>query len=319
MAVYTDVSFEDLETFLSAYALGAVHAFKGIAEGVSNSNYFLQTTQGSYILTLYEKRIEVEELPFFLSLMEHLAQAGLPCPLPVHARNGSMTGRLNGRAAAILSFLDGVSLRRPTAEHCGRAGRALAGLHAAGASFPEHRANALGLKGWQKLALDCDAHADGVSDGSRALIDSEIAFLSRNWPTGLPEGIIHADFFPDNVLFLNDQVSGIIDFYFACNDAFAYDIAATLCAWCFEPDGAYNLTKGRALLGGYQAIRKLTDAERAALPLLARGAALRFLLTRLYDWVHQEPGALVRPKDPKEYARILRFHRNVRSPEAYGL
>jgi homoserine kinase type II len=226
---------------------------------------------------------------------------------------------LNGRAAAILSFLDGVSLRRPTAEHCSRAGRALAGLHAAGASFPQYRANALGLSGWQKLALDCDAHADGVSDGSRALIDSEIAFLSRSWPTGLPEGIVHADFFPDNVLFLDEQVSGIIDFYFACTDAFAYDIAATLCARCFEPDGAYNLTKGRALLSGYQAIRPLTEAERAALPILARGAALRFLLTRLYDWVHQEPGALVRPKDPREYARILRFHRNVRSAEAYGL
>jgi homoserine kinase type II len=319
MAVYTDVSFEDLEGFLSAYTLGTVHVFKGIAEGVSNSNYYMQTGEGRFILTLYEKRTEAEDLPFFLSLMEHLARLGLPCPLPVHTKNGALTGVLNGRAAAILSFLDGVSLRRPTAEHCARAGRALASLHEAGKSFASRRENALGLSGWKKLAADCDPHADRIADGLRALISSEVATLSQSWPAGLPEGIIHADFFPDNVLFLDDQVSGIIDFYFACSDALAYDLAVTLNAWCFEPDGAYNLTKGRALIAGYRTLRDLMPAERSALPLLARGAALRFLLTRLYDWVYQNPGALVRPKDPREFARILRFHRNVKSPEAYGL
>src|SRR5687767_5204522 len=199
MAVYTDVSFEDLEGFLSDYDIGAVHVFKGIAEGVSNSNYYLQTDRGSYILTLYEKRIEIEDLPFFLGLMEHLARSGLPCPLPVHARSGTPTGTLNGRAASILSFLDGVSLRRPTAEHCARAGRALAGLHEAGASFTASRTNSLGLSGWQKLAADCDPHADGISEGLRALIESEVAILAGSWPAELPEGIIHADFFPDNV------------------------------------------------------------------------------------------------------------------------
>jgi homoserine kinase type II len=319
MAVYTDVSFEDLEGFLAAYDLGAVHAFKGIAEGVSNSNYFLQTERGAFILTLYEKRVEVVDLPFYLGLMEHLARKGIPCPLPVHTGNGAVTGTLNNRAAAILSFLDGVSLRRPTAEHCARVGRALAGLHEAGTGFAPTRANNLGLSGWQKLAADCDPHADNVSEGMRSLIDSEVGILSNSWPEGLPTGVIHADLFPDNVLFLDDQVSGLIDFYFACVDSLAYDLAVTLNAWCFESDGAYNLTKGRALIAGYQALRALTHAERAALPLLARGAALRFLLTRLYDWVHTNPGALVRRKDPREFARILRFHRNVRSPEAYGL
>jgi homoserine kinase type II len=319
MAVYTDVSFEDLESFLEHYDLGVPHVFKGIAEGVSNSNYFLQTDRGTYILTLYEKRVEAADLPFFLRLMEHLAQTGLPCPTPVHARSGALTGMLNTRPAAILSFLDGVSLRRPTAEHCSRAGRALARLHAAGAGFPLERSNALGLAGWGKLAGDCAPHADGVSDGLRDLIASEVETLANAWPKDLPEGVIHADFFPDNVLFLNDAVSGIIDFYFACHDALAYDLAVTLNAWCFEPDGAYNITKGRALFAGYQSGRALNADERAALPLLARGAALRFLLTRLYDWVHQNPGALVRPKDPREFARRLRFHRNVRSAEAYGL
>jgi homoserine kinase type II len=319
MAVYTDVSFEDLEDFLSAYDIGTAHVFKGIAEGVSNSNYYLQAGRGSFILTLYEKRVEEEDLPYFLELMEHLARAGLPCPTPVHAKSGAVTGTLNTRPAAILTFLDGVSLRRPTAEHCHHAGSALAQLHAAGASFPQRRANALGLDGWRKLAEDCDAHADGVAEGLRELIASELQTLGSSWPDGLPHGVIHADFFPDNVLFLDDAVSGIIDFYFACHDALAYDLAVTLNAWCFEPDGAYNVTKGRALISGYQTERVLEPNERAALPMLARGAALRFLLTRLYDWVNQNPGALVRPKDPREFARRLRFHRKVKSPEAYGL
>lgn len=319
MAVYTEVSFEDLETFLAAYDLGTPHVFKGIAEGVSNSNYYLQTDKGAFILTLYEKRIEVEDLPFFLTLMEHLARAGLPCPTPVHARSGALTGTLNGRSAAILTFLDGLSLKRPTAEHCAAAGRALAELHAAGAPFAGRRDNALGPQGWRKLAQDCEAHADGMVDGLKGLIDEELRDLSARWPSALPKGIIHADFFPDNVLFVDTKVSGIIDFYFACHDMLAYDIAVTLNAWCFEGDGAFNVTKGRALFGGYQSVRALGPEERQALPLLSRGAALRFLLTRLYDWVHRDADALVRPKDPREFVRRLRFHRSVRGADAYGL
>jgi homoserine kinase type II len=319
MAVYTDVSFEELEAFLTAYDLGEPHVFKGIAEGVSNSNYYLQTAKGAYILTLYEMRVETEDLPFYLGLMEHLARAGIRCPTPVHARGGETSFMLNGRAAAILTFLDGVSLRRPTAEHGQLAGRALAERHAAGASFTGKRANALGLQDWRKLAGDCLAEADSVADGLRALIQDELANLEEAWPHALPQGIIHADLFPDNVLFVADKVSGIIDFYFACNDALAYDLAVTLNAWCFESDSAFNVTKARALIGGYQAKRALLPEERAALPVLCRGAALRFLLTRLYDWINRNPAALVRPKDPREFVRRLRFHRNVKSPEAYGL
>jgi len=212
-----------------------------------------------------------------------------------------------------------VSLRRPTAEHCQRAGTALAELHEAGASFTGTRANALGPDGWRKLADDCRSEADSVADGLRGLIDAELDTLMAAWPQSLPLGVIHADLFPDNVLFVNDAVSGIIDFYFACNDALAYDLAVTLNAWCFEADGAFNLTKGRALIAGYQAKRALLPEEKTALPLLCRGAAIRFLLTRLYDWINRNPAALVRPKDPREFVRRLRFHRNVKSAEAYGL
>ncbi|HEY4264862.1 MAG TPA: homoserine kinase [Micropepsaceae bacterium] len=319
MAVYTDVSFEELESFLAAYDLGEPHVFKGIAEGVSNSNYFLQTEKGTYILTLYEMRVETSDLPFYLGLMGHLAGAGLRCPTPVRAKDGAVSGLLNGRAAAILTFLDGISLRRPTAEHCQQAGLALAELHQAGASFSGRRDNALGPKGWRLLADDCIAQADSVADGLRVLIEEELTALEAAWPLRLPQGVIHADLFPDNVLFMNDRVSGIIDFYFACNDALAYDLAVALNAWCFENDGAFNVTKGRALIAGYQAKRALQAEEKTAFPLLCRGAALRFLLTRTYDWINRNPAALVRPKDPREFAKRLRFHRNVKSAEAYGL
>ena len=319
MAVYTDVSFEDLEEFLEAYDIGGAQVFKGIAEGVSNSNYYLETDKGRFILTLYEKRIDTEELPFFLGLMEHLAAAGLPCPTPVRMRAQSSSGPLNGRIAAILTFLEGISLHRPTAEHCHVAGRALAELHRTGADFSGRRDNTLGLEGWKSLATDCNAHADGVAVGLQQLIASELTFLEGKWPKELPRGIIHADFFPDNVLFLDKKVSGIIDFYFACYDALAYDLAVTLNAWCFEQDGGFNVTKSKAMLAGYQSVRRLTPAECAALPILSRGAALGFRLTRLYDWVNKSPDALVRPKDPRQFEKRLRFHRNVRNPEEYGL
>jgi homoserine kinase type II len=319
MAVYTDVSFEELEVFLEAYDLGVPHIFKGIAEGVSNSNYFMQTEKGAFILTLYEKRIEVEELPFFLALMEHLAAAGLPCPTPVHARNGATGGILKNRSAAILTFLDGVSLRRPDAEHCMVAGRALAELHLKGADFPERRDNALGLSYWKSLASECMKDADNVAHGLAGLLQAELDFLDARWPRDLAKGIIHADYFPDNVLFVDKSISGIIDFYFACHDSFAYDLAVSLNAWCFEPDGSYNLTKGQALFAGYANVRRLGEDEREALPVLCRGAAMRFLTTRLYDWLNRSPEAYVNPKDPREFVRRLRFHQSVRSPEAYGL
>ena len=318
MAVYTDVSFEDLEKLLTDYDIGSPRSFKGIAEGVENSNFHLQTDRGGYILTLYEKRVSAEDLPFFLGLMEHLATRGIACPQPVRNNAGENWISLNGKPAALLTFLDGVSLRKPDVSHCMQAGEALAKLHAAGAGFKLERKNSLSVAGWKTLAQETRGKADSVQTGLETLIQSTLDEFDA-WPQGLPTGVIHADLFPDNVLFMEGKISGLIDFYFACNDAFAYDIAVMLNAWCFEWDGAYNITKGRSLLSAYRQYRELTPEEIDALPVLARGAALRFLLTRLYDWLNPDPAALVRPKDPRDYIKRLRFHRNVRAASEYGL
>ena len=318
MAVYTDVPDDALRTFVAGYDLGEVLAFKGIAEGVENSNFLLRTQAGAFILTLYEKRVREADLPFFLGLLEHLAARGLRCPQPIHNRDGSALGHLAGRPAAIVSFVEGVGVSRPEAAHCLAVGEALARLHGAGSDFPVQRDNALSLAGWGQLVGAVEPRADEVLPGLAALLRHELAHLERSWPGGLPAGIIHADLFPDNVFFLSRSLSGIIDFYFACTDAFAYDVAICLNAWCFEPDHSFNVTKGRALLTGYRRVRPLDDREVAALPTLARGSALRFALTRLFDWLDVPPGALVKPKDPIEYVRKLRFHQAIGSARDYG-
>jgi len=319
MAVYTDVSAEDLADFLRDYDLGELLSYKGIAEGVENSNFLVHTSGGYYILTLYEKRVAPEDLPFFLGLMEHLAARALICPQPVKNRTGDMLGWIAGRPAAIVTFLDGMWIRRPSAAHCAALGRALAQLHLAGADFLMRRRNALSVDGWRPLYVASAAGADSVQPGLREAVERELTLLEGAWPSGLPEGVIHADLFPDNVFFLGDRLSGLIDFYFACTDTLAYDVAICLNAWCFEPDHSYNVTKGRALLQAYVETRPLAVEERVALPLLARGAALRFLLTRLVDWLNVPPGALVRPKDPLEYFRKLRFHQAVTATRDYGI
>jgi len=319
MAVYTDVQDEELEGFLAGYDLGRLMACKGIAEGVENSNFLLRTSRGSFILTLYEKRVNAADLPFFIGLMEHLAARGLTCPQPVKNRAGAALGTLSGRPAAIVTFLDGMWLRRPGVSHCGALGEALGKLHLAGADFPMRRKNALSVEGWRPLYQATASRADSVQQGLAEMVADELELLEKRWPHDLPEGVIHADLFPDNVFFLGDRLSGLIDFYFACTDTLAYDVAVCLNAWCFEPDQSFNVTKGRALLAGYQRVRKLDREECAALPLLARGAALRFLLTRLLDWLETPPGALVRRKDPLEYRRKLRFHQKVASARDYGL
>lgn len=318
MAVYTDVSAEDLTNFLADYDLGDLRSYKGIAEGVENSNFLVHTTGGYFILTLYEKRVAAPDLPFFLGLMEHLAASGLTCPQPVKNRRGAVLGTVAGRPAAIVTFLDGMWIRRPSAAHCAAVGGALARLHLAGSDFPMRRKNALSVQGWRPLYESCRERASNVQPELPDLLARELDHLEQAWPRDLPQGVIHADLFPDNVFFLGDQLSGLIDFYFACTDTLAYDVAICLNAWCFETDHAYNVTKGRGLLQNYAKIRALSDAELAALPLLARGAALRFLLTRLVDWLDIPAGALVKPKDPLEYYRKLRFHQTVASVRDYG-
>jgi homoserine kinase type II len=319
MAVYTDVTDEELQQFLAGYGIGSLLSYKGIAEGVENSNFLLHTSDGFFILTLYEKRVAAGDLPFFLNLIEHLAARGLTCPQPVRNRSGEALGRLANRPAAIVTFLDGMWIRRPSAAHCAAVGHALAKLHLAGADFAMTRHNGLSVQGWRPLFETAGVRADKVQQGLHQAIAGELAALERDWPKNLPQGVIHADLFPDNVFFLGDRLSGLIDFYFACTDALAYDVAVCLNAWCFEPDHAYNMTKGRALLNGYMRVRKLTPPEIAALPMLCRGAALRFLLTRLVDWLEVPPGALVKPKDPLEYYRKLRFHQANASARDYGI
>ncbi len=319
MAVYTDVAAEELACFLAGYELGELLAYKGIAEGVENSNFLLHTDRGYFILTLYEKRVAPDDLPFFLGLMEHLAARGLNCPQPVKNREGEVLGRLAGRPAAIVTFLDGMWIRRPSPAHCGALGAALAQLHLAGTDFPLRRPNALSVAGWRGLYETARAKdSDRVQAGLTQALAAELGELERAWPADLPQGVIHADLFPDNVFFLHDRLSGLIDFYFACTDTLAYDLAICLNAWCFETDHSFNVTKGRALLQAYAGKRPLSIEEQRRLPLLCRGAAVRFLLTRLVDWLDVPVGALVRPKDPMEYFRKLRFHQAIGSLRDYG-
>ncbi len=319
MAVYTEVTDEALSAFVADYDLGTVVAFRGIAEGVENSNFSLRTTAGDFILTLYEKRVDPAELPWFLGLMEHLAGRGITCPQPVRAQDGEALRHLAGRPACVTTFLPGIWPRRVRPGHCAPVGTALARLHLAGLDYAPQRANALGPDGWRPLLDRSLPRADEVQAGLGAQLAAALDRILRDWPGALPRGHIHADLFPDNVFFLDGALSGLIDFYFAATDLFAYDIAVCLNAWCFEPDMAFNVTKARALLRAYAAERPLSAAERAALPVLCQGAAIRFLLTRLYDWVNTPPGALVTRKDPLEYLAKLRFHLEATDEHAYGL
>ena len=310
MAVYTDLSDEDLEALLADYDLGRPRAFKGIAEGIENSNFLLETDKGRFILTVYEKRVRAADLPFFLGLMQHLAARGYPCPTPMADRAGETLKSVRGKPCAIVSFLTGLSARRPTAAQCRAAGEGLAWLHQAGEGFALKRPNDLGQAAWAPMFSSLKEDAEKLKPGLAAVIDADLESLAARWPERLPLGVIHADYFPDNVFFQQASFSGTIDFYFACNDALAYDIAVTLNAWCFESDHSFNITSARQLVAGYESRRPLADAERAALPVLAHGAAMRFFLTRLFDWHNTPAGALVRPKDPLEYERKLAVHRS---------
>ncbi|MFD2238597.1 homoserine kinase [Aureimonas populi] len=319
MAVYTDVPEPDLAAFLARYDVGRLLSYKGIAEGVENSNFLLRAEGGTFILTLYEKRVNRDDLPFFIGLMEHLAGKGLSCPLPVQPREGETLGELAGRPAALFTFLEGMWTRRPSAEHCRAVGAALAGMHLAVRDYAGERRNALSVDAWRGLFEGAGPRAGEVEEGLPAEIEGELRALESGWPQGLPSGVIHADLFPDNVFFLSGELSGLIDFYFACNDILAYDLAICLCAWCFEQDGAFNVTKARGLIDGYRSVRPLSEAELDALPMLARGAAMRFLLTRLYDWIHIPDTSFVTKKDPREYLRKSRFLRQVRDVREYGI
>jgi len=309
MAVYTDITDEELAELLADFDLGAALSLKGVAEGVENSNFLLETETGRYFLTVYERRVKAADLPFFLELLRWLAMHGFPSATPIPDRRGEILKTVRGKPCAIVSFLSGLAVRRPSAAHCREAGAGLAELHLAAEGFPRTRANDLGHAAWAPLFAPLTEAAEGLKPGLAATISSDLELLAAKWPAALPEGVIHADFFPDNVFFKQGKFAGAIDFYFACVDAFAYDVAIALNAWCFEPDGSFNITSARQLVAGYESRRPLSDLERSALPVLAHGAAMRFFLTRLHDWGATPQGALVRPKDPLEYERKLAVHR----------
>lgn len=319
MAVYTDIDDEQLDRLLEDYEIGRAVACKGIAEGVENSNFLLQTETGLYILTIYEKRVNAADLPWFLGLLGHLSARDFPCPVPLARKDGGVLSEAAGKPAAIVTFLNGRWPRKPKPFHANGVGAGLARLHLAGEAFPDERRNDLSVRAWRPLLMKCGAESDRVSPGLFDSLCRELDAIESGWPTGLPTGVIHADLFPDNVFFVDQDLSGIIDFYFACNDACAYDLAICLNAWCFEADGAFNITMARQMLSAYRAERPLSRDEFDSLPLLARGAAMRFLLTRLYDWLNHPEGAMVTPKNPLEYWEKLRFHRGVSSASAYGL
>lgn len=316
MAVYTQLGAEALTRLIAEFDVGELRSAKGIAEGVSNSNWLIETSGkdgagARFILTMYEYRIDTAELPFFLSLLDHLAAKGCPVPRTIHDREGRLFRELDGKFVALIEFLPGVSLSRPTPRQARAVGAALAQMHMAAIDFPGERANGMGPAEWQRLAQEC---GDGLSRIDPALagqVAGALSGLLDSWPTALPRSVIHADLFPDNVLMLGEQVSGMIDFYFACTDITAYDVAVTHAAWCFDDAGQNFLPEvSRGLLEGYESVRRLGAEERDALPLLAQGAALRFTLSRAYDWLNTPADALVTRKDPMAFARRLAFYAN---------
>ncbi len=322
MAVFTQINEGQLAEFIAHYDLPEVTGSKGIAAGVQNSNFIVETNNEKFILTIYEDTatgVNPDDLPYFLGLMQHLAAHGIDCPIPIAQKNGALSGQLAGRSAALVSFLSGRSTVTPKPPQCRAVGAALAELHMAGAGFTMRRENRQGPDNWRRLFEASQARADEASPDLADVISQELTRLEAAWPQDLPTGVIHADLFPDNVFFENGAVSGIIDFYFACHDVLAYDLAILLNAWCFEADVNFNITKARALLAGYQSVRPMSAEEIEALPVLAAGAAMRFLTTRLYDWLNRPEDALVVPKNPVDYLRRLRFHRHVTSAGEYGL
>jgi homoserine kinase type II len=319
MAVYTEVSEAALADFVASYGLGKLKGFQGITQGVENTNYRVDTERGRYLLTLYEKRVATADLPFFLGLMEHLAEHGLNCPVPLRNGLGVVLGELSKRPAALVTWLEGAWPQTQSVAQCAALGTGLAELHIDGAGFGISRANALGIEGWRTLFERFSSQADEIAPDLRNTIERELAVLEAQWPERLPRGIIHADLFPDNAFFIGDRLSGIIDFYFACNDLLAYDLAVCLNAWAFDAAHAFVPAKAHALVKAYDRKRPLSAAEKSALPMLARGAALRFLLTRGYDWINTPATAQVVRKDPSEYLAKLKYFQSLPNARAFGI
>jgi len=327
LAVYTPLSNTEIAAFLQGYDVGELVSANGIAEGIENTNYLLVTQKAvsapsRYILTVYEQRVAPEELPFFLDLTEFLAAQGIACPRPVRNKTGEAISALKGKRAALIEFLEGKGSPAITPEHLALVGGLMAHMHLAASGFKGTRANALSHDGWQALFRRFSARASEITPKLGDAIREELVYLHLNWPKDLPAGIIHADIFPDNVFFQErggkPVLSGIIDFYFACHDYWMYELAITLNAWCFDETHRFVPERARSLFAAYQAVRPISAQEWKAFPVLCRGAAMRFLLTRCYDWLNRAQGALVTPKDPMEYVAKLRFHQQVKNAQDYA-
>lgn len=306
MAVYTHISAEDMAGLIDRYDVGKLISAKGIAEGVQNSNYLIDTTTGRFVLTVYEQMVDIEDLPFFLALLNHLAEKKCPVPGSMRDREGETLTRWKGKHLALIEFLPGLSVSTPTVAQARAVGIALGQMHVALADFPMNRPNVLGLAGWLELAERCGDSFEKIAPGLNIRVKNECDFMRAHWPANLPHSVIHADLFPDNVLMLGDKVGGMIDFYFACTDVRAWDVAVTHMAWSFSPDGKiYHPNVGDALIAGYESRQPLSDDERTAFPILARAACLRFLLTRAWDWLNTPADAIVNKHDPLAMLRRL--------------
>ena len=319
MAVYTTLTADDIRRHLSLYDIGDLVAHHGISEGVENTNYKIDTTTGTFILTLFEKRVDKQALPFYLNFMQALGDAGIPTAAVITTKSGDTTAQLAGKTALVTRFLQGSWQRHPSLDHARAIGVMLGRMHMVGRAMKQERANAMSLPAWQSLISACGDRANEVNAGLAHELHDALGTVAKLKTKDLPAGVVHADLFPDNVFFDDTgAISGVIDFYFSCRDALAYDLMLTLNAWCFAPLGGIDEARARALMAGYLSVRDLTAPEMAALPALGRAAALRIVSTRLYDWLHPVAGAIVRPKDPMEHVHILRYHAQFDAGTAYA-
>lgn len=311
MAVYSPITQDELVAFLKQYEIGSLKKYEGILEGIENTNYKIITSQNIYILTIFEKRVKLEDLPFFINLKKHLIKKKFCCPKPIVNKDGKAINTLKGKACVLISYLAGTKTNRISDHHCEQVGKVLSSLHQHTKDFAEKRINGMNYTQWQNIFIKCQSATTNKYGSYIPFIKKELEFLKESWPNNLPTGIIHADVFQDNVFFINNQFSGLIDFYFACNDFLAYDIALTINAWCFNDQNNFIQKRFISFIKGYQDQRMLSDEEKKSLSILLRGAAVRILLTRLHDQLFHPEGAFVKPKDPQEYLKILKFHQSI--------
>ena len=320
MAIYTKLSENNLKEFFLKYNLGKLLNYKGIKEGIENTNYFIQTDTGKFILTIYEKRVEEKDLPFFMGLMRNLFDANFPSPEPIINKNGNYVTEISGKKAAVVSFLDGFAKKNLTPNDCHKVGIQTAKLHLITKNLTGKRENKLSVNSWRKIYGKVQKDCSKIHLNLTKTIEKNLDEIENNWPKNIPSGIIHADLFPDNIFFKDNKLTGIIDFYFSCYDFYVFEIAICLNAFCFEGQKenlSFNVTKAKKFIDGYSSIKKLTEEEKKSLKILCQGAAMRFLLTRVFDYLNLTEGALVKIKDPIEYLKRLEFHNSVKNHQDY--